>query len=125
MTAGSTTTLKRNFLCEVDDLVDELLEAINKQGWSNLKMKYELGSLTATRSVKSMSNGKLHDLNYALSAQWQEQDEEVELILNVASEDQSADNHAGAALAQELIQSMFADSSYRWVTESSGEGSVE
>ena len=39
MTA-ETASITRNFLVEDDDLVDELLAAINQQGWGGLKMEF-------------------------------------------------------------------------------------
>src|ERR1700722_11786989 len=83
MTA-ETASITRNFLVEDDDLVDELLSAINRQGWGALKMEYQFSKLCAMKK-SSLNNGSGSHL-LTLAAEWTEFDEEMQLRISIAGD---------------------------------------
>ena len=116
------SSITRNFLIEADDLVDEILSALKKYRWSDVKMKYELGTLSAS-VVEKKGEHKTADSTYVLSCKWEEQEEEVELTLSVETQSTESAPEQCQKYCQELMDSLFADSAFRRVSEASASDS--
>jgi hypothetical protein len=107
-----TASITRNFLVEDDDLVDELLAAINQQGWSGLKMEYQFAKLSALR--RSAPNNGSGSQMLTLAAEWTELDEEMQLRISISGET-SQEILQRQCLA--VMEALFAVEIYRRVNE--------
>lgn len=112
------SSLTRNFLIEADDLVDEILSALKKFQWTNLKMNYELSTLCATRTVEGIERLAASAVTYVLTAKWTEQEEEVELTIAVENHDGRSTAASCQQYCREMMDSLFAESAFRRVNDS-------
>ncbi len=106
---NSVAAVTRNFLVDTDDLVDELLSAINRCHWKNLKMQYQLSKLQASKPA----DGEMKA--YDLHAEWNELDEEVQLRIAVAGTEESLASRQQECL--EVMNALFPNDIFRKVNE--------
>lgn len=85
-------------------------------------MKYELGTLSAS-VVEKKGEHETADSTYVLSCKWEEQEEEVELTLSVETHSTESAPEQCQKYCQELMDSLFADSAFRRVSEASASDS--
>jgi hypothetical protein len=102
-------SVTRNFLVDTDDLVDELLSAVNSCDWKNLKMQYQLSRLEASKPA-SETIGKLD-----LHAEWNELDEEVQLRIAITGTELSLPSRQQECL--EVMNALFPNDIFRKVNE--------
>ena len=80
--------MKKEFHMEIDDLVDNLLGAVNGNGWTLGKMQYELGTLSAGKIEKKQdADNKSVTVKFVLTATWQDFTDALELEVLVKDED--------------------------------------
>jgi hypothetical protein len=101
----------RNFLVDTDDLVDELLSAINSCDWKNLKMQYQLSRLEASKPAPEPENTGKFDLH----AEWNELDEEVQLRIAITGTEASLPSRQQECL--EVMNALFPNDIFRKVNE--------
>lgn len=81
------SSMKREFFMDADDLVDEILSALKTNGWTLSKMQYEMSRLIATCKEQREFEGKKADLNFTLTASWNDLGDALELEVHVTEPD--------------------------------------
>jgi len=107
-----TASITRNFLVEDDDLVDELLAAINQKGWSGLTMEYQFAKLSAIKKSPLPNGSGNHPL--ILAAEWNEMFEEMQLRICISGQ---ASQELLQQQCLEVMEALFAKELYRRVNE--------
>lgn len=73
-------SLTKEFHTDVDDLIDKLLTSLKEHGWTLTKMQYQLSTLSAVKTEQENNQGQLQ---FELTAKWDEYSDAVSLSVAV------------------------------------------
>jgi hypothetical protein len=105
--ANCRASFTQTFLGDEDEIVDTILSILRRDGWENLKMHYESGSLSAEKTdlrTRSTDDGKSEEpLTFALSASWFSSEDAVELMVEVTETEQEWSQDECASIVESIL----------------------